>query len=233
MKHMPLRAHTHPSPRSTSQLVDPRILRTSMVRYLRDEVGIYDTRVLSAMQELPRHAFVQDAFRMQAYEDRPLPIGHGQTISQPSTVAFMTQLLEIQPGMRVLEVGTGSGYQAALLAYMGCRVYTIERIPALFALTRKLLTEDLKLRNVYMKRDDGTLGMEEAAPFDRILVTAGGPTVPKPLVRQLDDPGLMLIPVGEQKRHQRLACIRKRNGVATIQDMGAAVFVDLVGNHGW
>ncbi len=218
---------------SPTQRIDPRILRASMVRNLQENSGITDKNVLAAMNAVPRHDFVQEAFRMQAYEDRPLPIGYGQTISQPSTVALMTQLLRVEKGMRVLEIGTGSGYQAAVLAYLGCRVYTVERIPELFTATRTLLLQQMQFKNIYMKRDDGTLGMEEAAPFDRILVTAGGPEIPKPLVRQLDEGGIMLIPVGEQKRSQRLMQARRENGTVLVKDVGSAVFVDLVGSHGW
>ncbi len=216
-----------------SRAVDPQKLRESMVKYLQNQVGITDTKVLAVMNTLPRHDFVQEVFRLQAYEDRPLPIGYGQTISQPSTVALMTQFLEVEAGMRVLEIGTGSGYQAAVLAALGCRVYTVERVPELYSATRALLEQKFNMRNIFMHRYDGTLGMKEAAPFDRILVTAGGPEIPKPLVEQLEDPGLMLIPVGSQKRSQRLVRVRKLNKVVTVADMGQAVFVDLVGNHGW
>ncbi len=213
--------------------IDPKILRAAMVDAIQKKMNITDDNVLKAMKSLPRHAFVQDAFRMQAYEDRPLPIGHGQTISQPSTVAFMTQHLQLEQGMRVLEIGTGSGYQAAILSVMGCRVFTIERIPELFIATRTLLTQTLQLRNIYMKRGDGTLGMEEAAPFDRILVTAGGPEVPKPLIKQLAEGGMMLIPVGTQKKEQRLVRLRREKGQVIVKDMGSVAFVDLVGSHGW
>ncbi len=212
---------------------DPRILRASMVRYLKEQKGITDRAVLEVMNTLPRHEFVQEAFRLQSYEDMPLPLGYGQTISQPSTVALMTQLLCLKPGMRVLEVGTGSGYQAAILSLLGCKVFTVERIPELYHATRDLLINKLRLRHIYMKRDDGTLGMKEAAPFDRILVTAGGPTIPKPLVQQLEDNGMLLIPVGEEKRAQRLMSVRREHGSVIVKDMGAAVFVDLVGSHGW
>ncbi len=212
---------------------DLRILRSNMVRRLQEMVGIVDTDVLCAMNTVHRHEFVQEVFRMQAYEDRPLPIGYGQTISQPSTVARMTELLRVQKGMRVLEIGTGSGYQAAILAFLGCQVFTIERIPELFAATKTLFAHKVPMKNIYMKLDDGTLGMQEAAPFDRILVTAGGPEIPKPLVRQLDEGGIMLIPVGEKKREQRLMQIRRENGKVLVKDVGAAVFVDLVGSHGW
>ncbi len=216
-----------------SHNIDLRILRASMVRNLRISAGITDERVLHAMKSVPRHEFVQEAFRLQAYEDRPLPIGFGQTISQPSTVALMTELLRVEEGMRVLEIGTGSGYQAAILSFLGCTVYTVERIPELYAATRTLFAKKIPMKNIYMKRDDGTLGMQEAAPFDRILVTAGGPEIPKPLVRQLDEGGIMLIPVGEQKRSQRLMQVRREKGTVLVKDMGSAVFVDLVGSHGW
>ncbi len=213
--------------------VDPKILRASMVRYLEEKVGVSNKSVLEALRAIHRHDFVQEAFRLQAYEDRPLPIGYGQTISQPSTVALMTQYLEVERGMRILEVGTGSGYQAAVLAHLGCRVYTVERIPELYNATRILLENKFNMRNIFMFRDDGTLGLKDAAPFDRILVTAGGPTIPKPLIAQLDDPGIMLIPVGEKKRSQHLVRVRKKDGVVTVADMGQAVFVDLIGDHGW
>ncbi len=217
----------------TQNLFDPKRLRKVMVRHLREHVGIVDEQVLHAMENVPRHEFVQEVFRMQAYEDRPLPIGFGQTISHPSTVAYMTQLLRVEKGMRVLEIGTGSGYQSAILSFLGCLVYTVERIPELYEATRNLLTHKMPMKNIYMKRDDGTLGMAEAAPFDRILVTAGGPEIPKPLVRQLDEGGIMLIPVGDQKRSQRLMQVRRENGTVLVKDVGSAVFVDLVGSHGW
>lgn len=193
--------------------------------------GIRDSAVLEAMRRVPRHVFVQEALRVRAYEDSALPIGYGQTISQPYTVARMTELLEVQPGMRVLEIGTGSGYQAMVLATMGCTVFTVERIRELYQATGGLLRQ-LGVRGVHLKRDDGTLGMVEAAPFDRIIVTAGGPEVPAPLVDQLEDRGVLVIPVGE-KRAQHLLRVRKNGGVVTTEDMGSVIFVDLVGNHGW
>lgn len=220
-------AHTAP----TAQPVDPRRLRERMVRLIAQR-GVGDEAVLAAMRAVPRHLFVQEALRAQAYEDRPLPIGHGQTISQPFVVALMTQALEVRPGMRVLEVGTGSGYQAAVLAAMGCKVYTVERIRELYQ-AAAVLFRQMSLRNVHMKRDDGTLGMAEAAPFDRIIVTAGGPEVPEPLVRQLDDPGILVIPVGGRRRAQRLLRVRLQEGVVSTENLGAVVFVDLVGDHGW
>ena len=163
--------------------IDPRRLRLRMVRELAAR-GITDGRVLDAMSRVPRHLFVPEGLRSRAYEDCPLPIGYGQTISQPSTVALMSQMLETSPGMRVLEVGTGSGYQAAVLAAMGCTVYTVERLKELYQSARALL-QQLDLRAIHMQRSDGTLGMPAAAPFDRIIVTAGGPQIPRPLLEQL------------------------------------------------
>ncbi len=150
-----------------------------MVREQLQARGISDPAVLQAMSIVPRHLFVQEALRVQAYEDTPLPIGYGQTISQPYIVALMSQLLEVEQGMRVLEIGTGSGYQAAVLASMGCTVFTVERMRELYQNTAVLL-QQLGLRGIYMQRRDGTLGMPEAAPFDRIIVTAGGPEIPNP-----------------------------------------------------
>lgn len=212
--------------------IDPKRQRQRMVQEQIQARGVTDPAVIAAMMAVPRHLFVQEALRGQSYEDSPLPIGHGQTISQPYIVARMTELLELQPGMRVLEIGTGSGYQAAVLAAMGCTVYTVERVRELYLATQSLL-RGMGIRGIHTKRDDGTLGAPEAAPFDRIIVTAGGPEIPLPLVKQLDDPGILLIPVGNQKRAQKLLRLRKENGKVTQEDMGQVVFVDLVGNHGW
>lgn len=220
---------------SSVPAVDPRRLRERMVDKVEARLraqGIDGGAVLAAMRTVPRHLFVQEALRAQAYEDGPLPIGYGQTISQPYVVALMSAALGVQSGMRVLEIGTGSGYQAAVLAAMGCRVYTVERIRELYQATSALLRA-LGVRNVHMKREDGTLGMAEAAPFDRIIVTAGGPEVPKPLLAQLDDPGILVIPVGARKREQRLLRVHKQGGTSTVEDLGGVIFVDLVGNHGW
>lgn len=217
--------------RSPLPPIDPVRLRERMVREQLIGRGIRDMAVLEAMRRVPRHVFVQEALRARAYEDSALPIGYGQTISQPYTVARMTELLEVRAGMRVLEIGTGSGYQAMVLATMGCSVFTIERIRELYLNTGALLRQ-LGMRTIHMKRDDGTLGMPEAAPFDRIIVTAGGPEVPAPLVDQLEDHGVLVIPVGE-KRAQRLLRVRRNGGAVTTEDMGSVVFVDLVGNHGW
>ena len=219
-------------PREPAPSVDPKRLRRRMVREQLEARGISDPAVLGAMLAVPRHLFVQEALRSQAYEDTPLPIGYGQTISQPYIVALMTQLLEVQRGMRVLEIGTGSGYQAAVLATLGCTVFTVERMRELYQNTSGLLRQ-LGLRGIHMQRRDGTLGMPEAAPFDRIIVTAGGPEVPRPLVEQLDEGGIMLIPVGSKPRTQRLVRVCKEQGRVSSEDLGPVVFVDLVGDHGW
>ena len=194
--------------------------------------GITDARVLTAMRKVPRHLFVEEALRGKAYEDYPLPLGFGQTISQPYVVAAMSQLLEAVPGQKVLEIGTGSGYQTAVLDEMGLEVYTVERLKELYFRTSDLLMR-LKYRGIKLKLADGTEGWAEAAPFDRIIVTAGGPSVPEPLIEQLADPGLMVIPVGIERREQRIVRVRKIDGKVTTEDKERVSFVDLVGNHGW
>lgn len=144
----------------------------------------------------------------------------------------MTEMLQVRPGMKVLEIGTGSGYQAAVLSEMGAEVYSVERVRELHAAARKLLF-DLRYFRIKLKLDDGTLGWPEEAPFDRILVTAGGPAVPNPLVEQLADPGRMLIPVGERRRNQELVLVAKEDGVVREERKGGVLFVDLVGQFGW
>lgn len=206
--------------------------RERMVREQVEDRGIADPAVLRAMRAVPRHLFMEEAFIPQAYADHALPIGHGQTISQPYIVALMTSLLEIMPGMRVLEIGTGSGYQTAILAEMGAYVLSVERVRELAAQARARLAAMRYLR-VRIKIDDGTLGWPDEAPFDRIVVTAAGPKIPKPLVDQLADPGRMVLPVGESRGSQTLTLVRKENGRVTTQKVGAVTFVDLVGAHGW
>ncbi|MEF2232185.1 MAG: protein-L-isoaspartate(D-aspartate) O-methyltransferase [Pseudodesulfovibrio sp.] len=213
-------------------MVDPVRSRERMVREQIEARGITDKAVLDAIRTLPRHLFVEEALASKAYSDGPLPIGQGQTISQPYIVALMSELLQVEPGMKVLEIGTGSGYQAAVLAHMGCDVYTVERIKPLFFAARKRFM-DMRLFSVKLKLDDGTLGWPEESPFDRIIVTAGGPEVPEPLVGQLADPGRMLIPVGSGKRFQSLVLVEKREGEVVRSDKGGVAFVDLVGKHGW
>lgn len=212
--------------------MDMRRSRERMVREQIEARGISSPAVLAAMAKAPRHLFVQEALHAQAYADNPVPIGHGQTISQPYIVALMSELLEIAPGMRVLEIGTGSGYQAAVLAELGAEVYTVERIKELHLEARKRLTR-MRYLNVRLKLDDGTLGWPELAPFDRIIVTAGGPYVPQPLLDQLGDPGLLIMPVGRSRRDQDLVLMRRQGGATTEERRGGVIFVDLVGAHGW
>lgn len=209
-----------------------QISRDRMVKEQLMARGTTDRNVLSAMRKVPRHLFVEEALRGKAYEDYPLPLGYGQTISQPYVVAAMSQLLESAPGMKVLEIGTGSGYQAAVLAEMGLEVYSIERLRELYFRTSDLLIR-LKYRGIKLKLADGTVGWPEAGPFERIIVTAGGPSVPEPLIWQLADPGLLIIPVGVEKREQRLVLARKENGAVTMENKERVAFVDLVGSHGW
>lgn len=203
-----------------------------MVREQLEGRGISDPAVLRAMREVPRHLFVQEALAAKAYSDSPLPIGEGQTISQPYIVALMSQLLQIEPGMRVLEIGTGSGYQAAVLHAMGAEVYTVERIRGLFHAARKRFM-DLRMFRIHCKLDDGTMGWPQEGPYDRIIVTAGGPQVPPPLVDQLESGGRLVIPVGDKHQAQRLVLVEKTDGGVQESDLGACAFVDLVGSHGW
>lgn len=203
-----------------------------MVREQLEARGITDERVLSVMRTLPRHLFVDEALQVQAYGDHPVPIGLGQTLSQPYIVALMSSLLVVRPKMRILEIGTGSGYQAAVLAAMGADVFTVERLKNLYNVARSRLLQ-MKYFNVRVKLDDGTLGWPELGPFDRIIVTAGGPEIPVPLLEQLADPGIMVIPAGPAKREQRLLRVFKKDGRIHQEDKGGVAFVDLVGSHGW
>lgn len=209
-----------------------QISRDRMVREQLMDRGITDPAVLAAMRKVPRHSFVEEALYSKAYEDYPLPIGFGQTISQPYVVAVMSQLLEAKPGMHVLEIGTGSGYQAAVLSEMGLRVCSVERLRELYERTSGLLMR-LRYRTIRLKLADGTEGWPEYSPFERIIVTAGGPGVPEPLVEQLADPGLMVIPVGSERRGQRLLLVHKENGCVRHEEHERVAFVDLVGSHGW
>ena len=193
--------------------------------------GITDPATLAAMRTVPRHVFVDDAMRANAYGDHPLPIGGGQTISQPYIVALMTQALWLSGDERVLEIGTGSGYQAAVLSRICAKVYTIERINSLLVRARKIF-DRLHYLNIISRIDDGTTGWPEEAPFDGILVTAGGPEIPGPLVEQLADPGRMVIPVGEQDL-QELLLVEKRDGELTTRPIESVRFVKLIGDHGW
>ena len=192
---------------------------------------IADPRTLAAMAEVPRHFFVDDAMRGRAYGDHPLPIGAGQTISQPYIVAYMTQALGLLGGEKVLEIGTGSGYQAAVLSRMCRQVFTVERINSLLAGARRIF-DRLRYFNIRAKLDDGTLGWPEFAPYDAIIVTAGGPEIPQPLIAQLADPGRLIIPVGDQNE-QVLQLLEKKDGQVAVASLAGVRFVDLVGEHGW
>jgi len=193
--------------------------------------GITDQRVLDAIMKVPRHLFVEEALRGEAYNDHPLPIGHKQTISQPYIVALMTQALELKGDEHTLEIGTGSGYQTAILAQLCEKVYTVERIRPLLEQARKRLWE-LGYTNILFKAFDGTLGWEEYAPFDAIIVTAGAPRIPQPLIDQLADGGRLVIPVGG-KFSQELIRVTKKNGDLIQKNLGGCRFVDLIGVHGW
>jgi len=183
--------------------------------------------VLNAMNKVPRHLFVPKDLQAYAYDDSPLPIGSGQTISQPYIVAFMTEQLEIVPGMKILEIGTGSGYQAAILAYLGCNVYTIELLTEL-ALSAKRALAALKLDNVRVKLGNGYEGWTEEAPFDAIIVTAAPGSIPEKLIEQLKDGGKMIIPVGEVDSTQWLKLVTKTDGEIITKDMLPVRFVPMV-----
>jgi len=193
--------------------------------------GVTDPRVVAAMRRVPRHLFVEEALRGRAYGDHPLPIGDGQTISQPFMVGKMTELLRLGGTEKVLEIGTGCGYQAAVLAELCARVCTIERIPKLAQRARALL-ELMGYRNVWVRVANGTLGWPDEAPFDRILVTAGGPNVPPPLFDQLAEGGRMVMPVGDATT-QVLQVIEKRDGAMRTTEHSGCVFVKLVGKYAW
>jgi protein-L-isoaspartate(D-aspartate) O-methyltransferase len=194
--------------------------------------GVKDHRVLEAMRKVPRHLFVGATQRMSAYEDHPLPIGEGQTISQPFMVAMMTEALLLEGKESVLEIGTGSGYQTAILAELAARVYSIERIPSLTGKARTVL-DSLGYKNILVKLSDGTVGWQEYAPYDRILVTAGAPQVPGPLLEQLAPGGILVIPVGPNSIQELVRIRKKENGSTVEEKMGGCVFVRLVGKHGW
>lgn len=193
--------------------------------------GISDKDVLAAMREVPRHCFVDDALQSRAYGDFPLPIASGQTISQPYIVALMTQALALTGTERVLEIGTGSGYQAAVLSRLCGQVYTVERINLLLAGSRRVF-DSLRYFNIVSKLDDGTLGWPEHSPYDAVIVTAGGPDIPAPLIDQLVDGGRLVIPVGDQYL-QVLQLVEKHGEEITVRELEKVRFVDLVGEHGW
>ena len=208
-----------------------RIARTRMVETQLIPRNIRDHRVLEAMNRVPRHLFVDEALKSQAYSDHPLPISEGQTISQPYIVALMTQELGLKGSEKVLEIGTGSGYQAAILAELAGRVYSVERKSTLLARARKLF-DRMGYRNILLKLDDGTWGWKSEAPFDAIMVTAAAPSIAAPLLEQLNDPGVMIIPIGDEYS-QTLTRVTKREGNVEIDHLCGVRFVKLIGDHGW
>jgi len=210
---------------------DYRLARERMVKNQLIPRGIADENVLRAMGKIPRHLFVEEALVGEAYNDHPLPIGHKQTISQPYIVALMTEALELAGKEKVLEIGTGSGYQTAILAELSDRVYTIERIEPLLEKCKGLL-QSLGYKNIFFKAYDGTLGWEDFAPFDAIMVTAGAPKVPDPLLKQLADGGRMIIPIGN-KYSQDLIKVTRVKDRFVEKNLGGCRFVDLIGEHGW
>lgn len=203
-----------------------------MVERLRDHYQIRDEKVLAAMKSVPRHAFVPEALQARAYGDHALPISGSQTISQPYIVARMTELLEVNTDSRVLEIGAGSGYQTAILAKVAGQVYSIERIANLAREAQSRIRQ-LNIYNATVKCFDGTLGWAANAPYDAILVAAGGPTIPEPLVTQLKIGGRLVVPVGPSRESQRLVRVIKTENGSRQEDHGGCAFVPLIGQHGW
>lgn len=203
-----------------------------MVARLRDHYGIRDPRVLEAIRNVPRHFFVPEALQSRAYGDHALPISSNQTISQPFIVARMTELLELDSNSRVLEIGAGSGYQTAVLSRIAAQVYAIERIADL-ARDAQARIRQLEIYNATVKCFDGTLGWAAHAPYDAILVAAGGPTIPEPLIAQLKIGGRLVVPVGESRDSQRLIRVIKTETGRREEDHGGCAFVPLIGQHGW
>lgn len=203
--------------------------RQELVDALRDR-GISDETILQAMLAVERHLFVRDAFKPMAYKDTCLPLAVGQTISQPYTVALMTQELKVKSGASVLEIGTGSGYQAAILAHLGCTVYTIERQMDLFLTARATLKNaGYKVQCMY---GDGTIGWSEFAPYDGIIVTAGAPDIPRTLLGQMAEGGRMVVPVGERES-QNLVILQKNGDQIDRREITGFKFVPLIGKSGW
>ena len=211
---------------------DTGYLRERMVREHIAARGVADERVLQAMREVPRHEFVPEHLRTQAYGDHALPIAGGQTISQPYVVARMTELLAVGPGHSVLEIGTGTGYQTAVLARLARVVYSLERVPEL---AREAIARmrELGCDNVKIQVFDGTVGWSEVAPFDRILVTAGAPAPPQPLLDQLAPGGRMVIPEGDRQAQRLMVYEKDAAGRVRASAHEPVAFVPLVGRHGW
>jgi len=206
-------------------------LRRQLVRKLKEK-GIVDTKVLDAINNVPRHVFLDKVFLEQAYQDIAFPIGEGQTISQPYTVAFQTQLLELKKDMKVLEIGTGSGYQSCVLNYLQVKLYTIEYNKMLFTKTSAFFRK-VGLSKIQCFQGDGSLGLPAFAPYDRIIVTAGAPSVPEKLMEQLNIGGMLVIPVGDDKTQTMLRIVKIEEGKFKREEFGAFKFVPLLGKEGW
>jgi protein-L-isoaspartate(D-aspartate) O-methyltransferase len=217
----------------TARITDEMsIQRLRMVERLAEHYRIQDARVLDVMNRLPRHLFVSEAIKSQAYNDNALPIAGGQTISQPFIVARMTELLELKGDEKVLEIGAGSGYQTAVLASLARKVFAIERLDSL-ANDAKQRLRSLGFRNVTLKAGDGTEGWNAYMPYDAILVAAGGPEIPEPLVAQLKIGGRLVIPIGEDQRTQMLTRVTQTGHGSRREHFGPCAFVPLIGEHGW
>jgi protein-L-isoaspartate(D-aspartate) O-methyltransferase len=210
---------------------DFALARRKMVQEQLVARGIKDRRVLDAMRKVPRHLFMEEGLWHQAYGDFPLPIGEGQTISQPYIVALMTEALHLKGDEKVLEIGTGSGYQAAVLAELTHQVFSIERISTMASKARKIL-DGLGYANVLIRVSDGTHGWGEEAPFAGIIVTAGAPQIPQTLAEQLEVGGRLVIPVGDEYSQTLLKVVKKERGYKE-EDLGGVRFVKLIGDHGW
>jgi len=211
--------------------MDYEILKKRMVQEQLMPRGIKNARVLDVFSRIDRHKFIPEDLRKSAYADFPLPIGEGQTISQPYIVALMTESLDLSGKEKVLEIGTGSGYQTAILAQLAREVYSIERFEALAERAQTMLNE-LGYKNIKIKVGDGTLGWEEASPFDRIIITAASPKTPMPLIEQLADNGKLILPLGESFS-QVLTLVEKKDGKLKSSALCGCVFVPLVGKYGW
>ena len=207
------------------------VLRTRMVEEQLRARGLSDERLLAAFRKVPRHHFVPEPLQHEAYTDHPLPIGAGQTISQPYMVALMTSHLRLQGHERVLEIGAGSGYQTAILAEIALDVCSVERLPELLAVVADRM-QALGYLNVRLTAGNGSLGWPEYAPYDAILVTAAAPDVPQPLLDQLADPGRMVLPVGATNA-QVLTEVEKAHGAIQRRDIAGCMFVPLIGHYGW
>jgi protein-L-isoaspartate(D-aspartate) O-methyltransferase len=205
-------------------------LRKKLVKEL-IEKGLTSSEVISAMEKVPRHFFLESAFLEQAYSDIAFPIGDGQTISQPFTVGFQSQLLMIKRGDKVLEIGTGSGYQSSILCEMGAKLFSIERIKTLHKNAKAIL--DFMGYKAELFLGDGSLGLKVFAPFQKIIVTAGAPMAPEPLLEQLDNGGIMVIPIGNEKEQVMVRYKKDLSGNVTREEHGIFKFVPLLGEKGW